>query len=35
MSGSSTEAKYKSLVKATVEVMWIQKLLDELGISHP
>jgi hypothetical protein len=32
---SSTEAKYKSLANATAEVMWVQKLLDEFGISHP
>jgi hypothetical protein len=35
VSRSSTEAEYKSLANATVEVMWIHKLLDELGISHP
>lgn len=35
MSRSSTEAEYKSLANATAEVMWIQKLLDELGIEHP
>jgi len=23
------------LANATAEVMWVQKLLDELGISHP
>ena len=32
---SSTEAEYKSLANATTEVMWVQKLLDELGIPHP
>jgi histone deacetylase 1/2 len=35
ISRSSTEAEYKSLANATAEVMWIQKLLDELGIQHP
>ena len=35
MSRSSTEAEYKSLANATAEVMWIQKLLEELGIPHP
>ena len=35
VSRSSTEAEYKSLANATVEVMWVQKLLDELGIPHP
>lgn len=35
VSRSSTEAEYKSLANATAEVMWIQKLLDELGVPHP
>lgn len=36
VSRSSTEAEYKSLAKATTtEVMWVQKLLAEMGISHP
>ena len=35
VSRSSTEDEYKSLANATVEVMWVQKLLDELGIPHP
>jgi histone deacetylase 1/2 len=35
VSRSSTEAEYKSLVNATTEVMWVQKLLDELGIQQP
>ena len=35
VSRSSTEAEYKSLANATAEVMWVQKLLDELGIPHP
>jgi len=35
VSRSSTEAEYKSLANATAEVMWIQKLLEELRIPHP
>ena len=35
VSSPSTEAEYKSLTNATAEVTWVQKLLDELGISHP
>jgi histone deacetylase 1/2 len=35
VSRLSTEAEYKSLANATAEVMWIQKLFDELGIQHP
>ena len=35
VSRSSTEAEYKALANATAEVMWIQKLLDELGVQHP
>jgi len=34
VSRSSTEAEYKSLANATAELMWIQKLLDELKIAH-
>jgi hypothetical protein len=29
------EAEYKSVENATAEVMWVQKLLDELGVQHP
>ena len=35
VSRSSTEAEYKSLANASAEVMWVHKLLDELGVSHP
>lgn len=35
ISRSSTETEYKSLVNATTEMIWVQKLLTELGISHP
>jgi hypothetical protein len=32
MSCSSTKAKYKSLANVTAEKMWVQKILQELGI---
>jgi hypothetical protein len=35
ISRSSTEAEYKSLANDTVEMLWVQKLLCELKISHP
>jgi hypothetical protein len=35
VSQSSTEAEYKALANATGELMWIQKLLQELGVPHP
>jgi hypothetical protein len=35
VSRSSTEAKYKSMADATTEVMWVQTVLDELGIRTP
>jgi histone deacetylase 1/2 len=34
VSRSSTEVEYKSLANATAEVMWVQTLLDELGVSQ-
>jgi hypothetical protein len=35
VSRSSTEAEYKALANATAEMLWVQKLLAELGIQHP
>jgi hypothetical protein len=35
VSRSSTESEYKSLANATVEVIWIQAILCELGVSQP
>ena len=35
VSRSSTKAEYKSLANSTIEVMWIQTLLYELGIKAP
>ena len=35
VSRSSTEAEYKALANATAELLWIQKLLIEIGIHHP
>lgn len=34
VSRSSTEAEYKSLTNATAELIWVQKPLTELQISH-
>lgn len=34
VSRSSTEAEYKSLANVTSEIIWVQTLLKELGISH-
>jgi hypothetical protein len=35
ISRSSTEAEYKAIANVAAEIMWIQTLLDELGIPHP
>jgi hypothetical protein len=35
VSRSSTKAEYKSLANATAEMIWVQKLLIELGVQHP
>ncbi len=35
VSRSSIEAEYKALANANAEIMWVQKLLDELGVKHP
>ncbi|KAL8155424.1 hypothetical protein AgCh_000710 [Apium graveolens] len=35
VSRSSTEAEYKALAHAAAELMWVQNLLSELGISIP
>lgn len=32
VSRSSTEAEYKALANATAEVIWVHKLLTELGV---
>jgi hypothetical protein len=34
VSRSSTEDEYKALANTAVEVMWVQKLLDELKVPH-
>lgn len=35
VSRSSTEAEYKALANATAEMIWVQKILRELGVPHP
>jgi hypothetical protein len=35
MSRSSTEAEYKTITNVTAEIIWIQTLLDKLGVAHP
>jgi hypothetical protein len=35
VSRSSTEAEYKEIANATAELIWIQVLLHELGITQP
>ena len=31
---STTEAEYMALAEAIKEVIWLQKLLDDLGVEH-
>jgi hypothetical protein len=35
VSRSSTEAEYRSMAMATAELLWLQSLLSELGITNP
>jgi hypothetical protein len=35
VSRSTTEAEYKAITNVTAEIMWIQTLLQELGVPHP
>jgi hypothetical protein len=35
VSRSSTEAEYKDMANAIIELMWIQTLLKELCVSGP
>jgi histone deacetylase 1/2 len=35
VSRSSTEAEYKALADATAEMIWVQKILTEIGVQHP
>jgi hypothetical protein len=35
VSRSSTEAEYKAVGDATAEIIWVQSLLQKLGISQP
>ena len=35
VSRSSTEAEYKAVANATAEIIWVQPLLQELGMSQP
>jgi hypothetical protein len=35
VSRSSIEADYRVIANVTAEIMWVQTLLNELGIPHP
>jgi hypothetical protein len=35
VSRSSIEAEYRVIANVTAEIMWVQTLLNELGIPHP
>jgi hypothetical protein len=35
VSRSSIEVKYKLMANVTAEIMWVQALLKELGVSNP
>jgi hypothetical protein len=35
VSQLSTEAEYKAVANATAEIMWVQTLLKEIGVSSP
>jgi histone deacetylase 1/2 len=35
VSRSSTEAEYKAVADATAELIWVESLLQELGVSQP
>ena len=35
VSRSSTEAEYKAVANATAELIWVESLLQELGVSQP
>jgi hypothetical protein len=35
VSHSSTDAEYKAIANVITEIMWVQTLLNELGILHP
>jgi hypothetical protein len=35
VSRSSTKAEYKAMTNATAEIMWVQSVLNELGVPCP